>query len=149
MVVQWADLIISKTRRNSIFQQGMGYVRTFKRFGKLYVYLIYLFNLIIAFLRNWVLNFGLVFETLLAICFTYTPFLNIAFKTRPLELVHLYFLNYKMKEQLIMTENYYFSVLWWFLPIAFSVYIWIYDEVRRLLLRRYPPGGWIEMETYY
>merc|ERR1719222_1773718 len=39
VVVQWADLIICKTRRNSIIHQGM---------------------------RNHVLNFGLIFETLMA-----------------------------------------------------------------------------------
>jgi hypothetical protein len=38
VVVQWADLIICKTRKNSVFQQGM---------------------------KNWVMNFGLVFETCL------------------------------------------------------------------------------------
>lgn len=45
-VVQWADLLISKTRRNSIVQQGMS---------------------------NWVLNFGLVFETALAAFLCYMP----------------------------------------------------------------------------
>merc|ERR1712091_766778 len=39
VVVQWADLIICKTRKNSVFQQGM---------------------------KNHFMNFGLVFETLLA-----------------------------------------------------------------------------------
>ncbi|CAB4053964.1 ATP1A [Lepeophtheirus salmonis] len=46
VIVQWADLIICKTRRNSLFHQGM---------------------------RNMVLNFGLVFETLLAIGLCYIP----------------------------------------------------------------------------
>lgn len=38
---------------------------------------------------------------------------------------------------------------WWFLAIPFSLFIWVYDETRRLLLRSYPPGGWVEQETYY
>ena len=46
VVVQWADLLICKTRRNSIVQQGM---------------------------RNHILNFGLVFETALACFLSYTP----------------------------------------------------------------------------
>ena len=45
--VQWADVIISKTRVLSIFQQGM---------------------------TNWVLNFGLVFETACAAFLLYFPF---------------------------------------------------------------------------
>merc|ERR550519_226124 len=46
VVVQWADLIICKTRKLSVFQQGM---------------------------NNWILNFGLVFETCLAAFLSYTP----------------------------------------------------------------------------
>ena len=49
VVVQWADLIISKTRRNSLVQQGMS---------------------------NWTLNFGLVFETALAAFMCYCPGLD-------------------------------------------------------------------------
>ncbi|KAK0401578.1 hypothetical protein QR680_015861 [Steinernema hermaphroditum] len=49
VVVQWANLIISKTRRKSIVQQGM---------------------------TNWALNFALVFETLLAIFLCYCPGLD-------------------------------------------------------------------------
>ena len=46
VVVQWADLIICKTRKLSVFQQGMG---------------------------NWFMNFGLFFETALACFLSYTP----------------------------------------------------------------------------
>ena len=46
VIVQWADLIICKTRVLSVFQQGM---------------------------NNWVMNKALVFETLLAVFITYTP----------------------------------------------------------------------------
>ncbi|RMB88272.1 hypothetical protein DUI87_35384 [Hirundo rustica rustica] len=58
VVVQWADLIICKTRRNSVFQQGM-------------------------------------------------------------------------------------KVTWWFCAFPYSLLIFAYDEVRKLILRRYP-GGWVE-----
>ncbi len=52
MVVQWADLIISKTRRNSIFQQGMGYVRVFLMAWQTLDTFVYLFNLIIVFFKE-------------------------------------------------------------------------------------------------
>ena len=49
VVVQWADLIICKTRKLSVFQQGMS---------------------------NWFMNFGLFFETALACLLSYTPGMN-------------------------------------------------------------------------
>ncbi|XP_065566886.1 sodium/potassium-transporting ATPase subunit alpha-B-like [Artemia franciscana] len=57
VVVQWADLIVSKTRKNSIVKQGM---------------------------TNWVLNFSLLFETALAVFLSYTPGLNTKMFMRPL-----------------------------------------------------------------
>jgi len=97
VVVQWADLIICKTRRNSLFQQGM---------------------------KNWMLNFGLVFETVLAAILCYTPYLDKGLNMYPLKL------------------------RWWIPAMPFSLAIFIYDEVRKYLLRR-NPGGWVEQETYY
>merc|ERR1712048_496723 len=97
VVVQWADVIISKTRKLSVFQQGM---------------------------TNWFLNFGIVFETLLAVFLQYTPGLNYGLRLRPM------------------------NASWWFTGVPFSLLIWIYDETRRYLLRKYP-GGWVERETYY
>merc|ERR1712184_63032 len=97
VVVQWADLIICKTRKNSVFQQGM---------------------------KNWVMNFGLVFETVLAAILCYTPGMDKGLKMYPLK------------------------INWWFPAIPFSLLIFIFDESRKFLLRQYP-GGWIEKETYY
>jgi len=57
VVVQWADVIISKTRRLSVFQQGM---------------------------KNHMLNFGLFFETALAALLQYTPGLNLGLRLRPM-----------------------------------------------------------------
>ncbi|GIY41624.1 regulator of nonsense transcripts 1 [Caerostris darwini] len=37
---------------------------------------------------------------------------------------------------------------WWFPAIPFSILIFVYDEIRRFILRR-NPGGWVEMESYY
>jgi len=97
VVVQWADVIISKTRKLSVFQQGM---------------------------TNWMLNFGLVFETVLAAFLQYTPGLNEGLKLRPM------------------------NASWWFCGVPFSLLIWVYDEIRRYFIRKYP-GGWVEHETYY
>nr|AEH68840.1 putative Na+/K+-ATPase alpha subunit [Macrotritopus defilippi] len=59
VVVQWADLIICKTRRLSLFQQGM---------------------------KNHRLTFGLFFETVLAAFLTYCPGLDQGLRMQPLRL---------------------------------------------------------------
>jgi len=97
VVVQWTDLIICKTRRNSLFQQGM---------------------------TNWMLNFGLVFETVLAAALSYTPGLDKGLNMYPLKF------------------------FWWLPALPFSLSILIYDEIRKYIIRKYP-GGWVEQETYY
>ncbi|XP_063217397.1 sodium/potassium-transporting ATPase subunit alpha-like [Bacillus rossius redtenbacheri] len=97
VVVQWVDLIICKTRRSSIFQHGM---------------------------RNWMMNFSLVFETALAAFLAYTPGMEKGLKMYPLKF-H-----------------------WWLAGVPFMICMWIYDETRRYILRR-NPGGWVERETYY
>ncbi|XP_071517310.1 sodium/potassium-transporting ATPase subunit alpha isoform X15 [Panulirus ornatus] len=58
VIVQWADLIICKTRRNSIVHQGM---------------------------KNMVLNFGLCFETTLAAFLSYTPGMDKGLRMYPLK----------------------------------------------------------------
>ncbi|KAM9225257.1 sodium/potassium-transporting ATPase subunit alpha-3 isoform 2-T2 [Dugong dugon] len=95
VVVQWADLIICKTRRNSVFQQGM---------------------------RNKILIFGLFEETALAAFLSYCPGMDVALRMYPLN--------------------------WWFCAFPYSFLIFVYDEIRKLILRR-NPGGWVEKETYY
>merc|ERR1711981_1343230 len=59
VVVQWADLIICKTRRNSVFQQGM---------------------------KNHFMNFGLCFETALAAFLSYTPGMDKGLRMYPLKI---------------------------------------------------------------
>jgi len=97
VIVQWADLIICKTRKNSVFQQGM---------------------------KNHFMNFGLVFETVLAAFLSYTPGMDKGLRMYPLK------------------------INWWFPAVPFSLLIFIYDETRKYFLRK-NPGGWIERETYY
>ena len=58
VIVQWTDLIICKTRRLSVFQQGM---------------------------KNWFLNFGLCFETTLAAFLSYTPGMDKGLRMYPLK----------------------------------------------------------------
>lgn len=56
IVVQWADLMICKTRFNSLFMQGMS---------------------------NMFMNWGLIFETTLGAVLVYVPISNMATETRP------------------------------------------------------------------
>ncbi|CAN9513764.1 unnamed protein product [Ophioblennius macclurei] len=97
VVVQWADVIICKTRRNSVFQQGM---------------------------KNKILIFGLFEETALAAFLSYCPGMDMALRMYPLK------------------------PTWWFCAFPYSFLIFVYDELRKLILRR-NPGGWVEKETYY
>ncbi|XP_076156351.1 sodium/potassium-transporting ATPase subunit alpha-3-like [Alosa pseudoharengus] len=97
VVVQWADLIICKTRRNSLLQQGM---------------------------KNRILIFGLFAETALAAFLSYCPGMDIALRMYPLK------------------------ISWWFCAFPYSLLIFIYDEIRKFIIRR-QPGGWVEMESYY
>ncbi|XP_069491883.1 sodium/potassium-transporting ATPase subunit alpha-1-like isoform X1 [Ambystoma mexicanum] len=97
VVVQWADLVICKTRRNSVFQQGM---------------------------KNKILIFGLFEETALAAFLSYCPGMDVALRMYPLK------------------------PAWWFCAFPYSLLIFVYDEIRKLLIRRYH-GGWVEKESYY
>ncbi|GMH44219.1 hypothetical protein BSKO_12153 [Bryopsis sp. KO-2023] len=97
VVVQWADLLIAKTRKLSVFEQGM---------------------------HNNFMNFGLCFETVLAILLSYVPFLNTIFGTRPINFLH------------------------WFPGVPWSMLIFVYDEVRKGQMRR-NPGGWLDRFTYW
>lgn len=97
VVVQWADLIICKTRYNSITHQGM---------------------------HNWVLNFGMVFETLCACFVSYGPGMSEVLRTYP-----------------VRWE-------WWLPAVPFAILIFVYDETRRSIMRK-NRGGWIERNMYY
>lgn len=105
VVVQWGDLMISKTRNLSISQQGM---------------------------KNWFLNFGLIFETVLVALLCYIPWLNIALGTRMLASPH-------------------FGVP----SFPFFTVIFFYDEGRKSFLRAgiekgtNRQKGWVVQNTYY
>uniref|UniRef100_A0A5F8H0F9 Sodium/potassium-transporting ATPase subunit alpha-2 n=1 Tax=Monodelphis domestica TaxID=13616 RepID=A0A5F8H0F9_MONDO len=87
--VQWADLIICKTRRNSLFHQGM---------------------------KNKVLIFGIFEETFLAAFLSYCPGMDQALRMYPLKFV------------------------WWVCAIPYSALIFLYDEIRKGIIRKHPGG---------
>eukprot|EP00041_Stephanoeca_diplocostata_P040730 m.5525 g.5525 ORF g.5525 m.5525 type:complete len:82 (-) comp4295_c0_seq1:54-299(-) len=81
-------------------------------------------------MSNKTMNQALVFETALAAFITYTPGMETALTTAPLQFV------------------------WWLPPLTFSVLIFVYDECRKYLMRKYRAEnngakGWVERTTYY
>jgi len=97
VIVQIADVMISKTRTNSVFTQGMG---------------------------NWLMNFGIVLEVFLISCLVYI---------KPLA----GFLGFSGV-----------APLFWTLPLPFFVIIFVFDELRKLLVRR-DFNGWVKRNTYW
>lgn len=97
VITQMIDLVMCKTRRNSIFQQGMG---------------------------NWFVNFSFVFEVILTGILLYVPGTEYVLKTMPLK------------------------AYWYWPSLPLGLFLWIYDEFRRLCIRLFP-GGIMERETYY
>ncbi|XP_075046409.1 potassium-transporting ATPase alpha chain 2 [Mixophyes fleayi] len=98
VIQQLADLIIRKTRRNSLFQQGV--------FG------------------NKFLLFGLVSQIAIAAFLSYCPEMPYALKFTPLR------------------------AQYWFVCVPYAVLIFVYDEIRKLFIRRYP-GSWWDKNMYY
>ena len=103
VIVQWADLLICKTRSLSIYHQGM---------------------------KNPVLLFGMFSETCLCLLLAYAPGVDQGLGTRPLMFIH------------------------WCPSMPYSVCIFLYDELRKFLLRRdrrNHPGkiGFVERFSYY
>lgn len=96
--LQWACLLIAKTRKVSLFTQG---------------------------LHNWVLNFGWLFETCLAVFLVFTPGVQIFMGTSQPKI-----------EWLCM----FFP---WFLLIFFT------DEIRKFFVRRYGNDSYWVRHTYY
>uniref|UniRef100_A0A8C2L849 Sodium/potassium-transporting ATPase subunit alpha n=1 Tax=Cyprinus carpio TaxID=7962 RepID=A0A8C2L849_CYPCA len=135
VVVQWGDLIIVKTRRNSIVQQGMKYVNRemqtscFKEVIKYWIVCSVAargclplkpnHNLFFFFFfpRNKVLIFAFFEEAALAAFLSYCPGMDVALRMYPLRL------------------------LWWFTAFPYSLLIFIYDEVRKYILRNNPGGN--------
>ncbi|XP_045496075.1 sodium/potassium-transporting ATPase subunit alpha-B-like isoform X3 [Colias croceus] len=98
VITQMTNGIICKTRFNSIFYVGM---------------------------KNKALNFGLVFELILACVVCYVPGVNTFFRAYPLRLK------------------------WWFLALPFSLLMFIFDEFRKYCIRREKFSGWFNKLTFY
>ncbi|XP_067826827.1 potassium-transporting ATPase alpha chain 2-like [Heptranchias perlo] len=98
VIEQLADLIIRKTRRNSIFQQGI--------FG------------------NKVLWIGLLSQVGIAVFLCYCPGM----------LESLHFIPLRVE--------------YWFVAMPFAILIFVYDEIRKLFIRRHP-GSWWDKNMYY
>ncbi|XP_030697783.2 LOW QUALITY PROTEIN: sodium/potassium-transporting ATPase subunit alpha-4-like [Globicephala melas] len=75
-------------------------------------------------MRNKILTFGILDETFLAAFLSYTRGMDVALRMYPLK------------------------ITWWLCATPYSVLIFVYDEIRKLIIRRHP-GSWLEKETYY
>uniref|UniRef100_A0AAQ4S727 Sodium/potassium-transporting ATPase subunit alpha n=1 Tax=Gasterosteus aculeatus aculeatus TaxID=481459 RepID=A0AAQ4S727_GASAC len=88
VVVQWADVIICKTRRNSVFQQGMNCSVLYTDVYRLSTKCVAVHNF--SFCphlsgRNKILIFGLFEETALAALLSYCPGMDVALRMYPLK----------------------------------------------------------------
>ncbi|XP_060643414.2 potassium-transporting ATPase alpha chain 2 [Anolis sagrei] len=97
-IQQVADLVIRKTRRNSIFQQGL--------------------------FRNKVIWMGIFSQIGIAVILCYGLGTVHALNFAPLR------------------------VQYWFVAMPYAILIWVYDEIRKLVIRRHP-GSWWDKNMYY
>ena len=97
VIVQWVNLLASRSKSTSMFRRGLG---------------------------NTVLNFALVFETILAFALIYIPGLNTG-----LQLDMLYPLS-------------------WLPSLPFVLFMVCYDEIRKAIMRKHP-NGWMQQETSF
>lgn len=75
-------------------------------------------------MTNWVLNGGIIFAISLGCFLLYTPGLYKYILMPPIKAIH------------------------WIPGVPFAIIIILFDEIRRLILRK-RPGGWVEREFYY
>jgi sodium/potassium-transporting ATPase subunit alpha len=74
---------------------------------------------------NWPLNVGMIFEAGLAALLIYTPGIDIGLNMQTLR----------------------FN--WWLPGIPFAVLLFVYEEIRKGIIRLQKPGSWLERETCY
>nr|XP_032832154.1 potassium-transporting ATPase alpha chain 2-like [Petromyzon marinus] len=98
VIQQLADLVIRKTRRNSVFTQGL--------------------------FRNKVVLLGMLSQLVIAAFLSYCPGMDEGLHFMPLR------------------------VGWWFVAISYAIFIWLYDEMRKFFIRRYPESWWAQ-NMYY
>jgi len=73
---------------------------------------------------NWIVFLAIIMETAIACLLTYTPGLNTSISYAPIK------------------------IWWWLTALPFCIFIIIYDEGRRYLLRHYK-SPWFQKEFYY
>ena len=97
VVSRTADLLVCKTRKESLFTQG---------------------------LRNRVLNIGLLTMIAIVCLISYVPPLRVVWTTRPLYVLYL------------------------FVGVPYAMFIFVYDEIRKAIIRA-RPKGWVFRNTYW
>lgn len=75
-------------------------------------------------MTNWMLNGSFFFAVTIASLVLYVPGIETISSLPPIKAVH------------------------WLPGVPFGVGIFIFDETRKYIIRKYP-GGWVERETYY
>lgn len=173
VVVQWADLIICKTRRLSLFHQGMKWVAldfflwiidisqiwvtTYLVSMLLLMHHIFPFpgiitwpsvcSLRLSWLLSWLIvrDWSRVFVCRISGMIPFSVLMDFSYCVLPVIMIktQLWFLTVFYKEIIS-----FFRWSWWFPAFPFSIAIFIYDESRKYILRR-NPGGFVERETYY
>lgn len=99
--------------------------------------------------RNKILIFGLFEETALAAFLSYCPGMDVALRMYPLKWVMLphvphsvikiacvHLINFNPCLLLVLVHR----PTWWFCAFPYSFLIFVYDEIRKLLIRRNPGG---------
>lgn len=103
--------------------------------------------------RNKILIFGLFEETALAAFLSYCPGMDVALRMYPLKWVpgplDAYSDGCNLLTWLFLMLMFFCLAhrpTWWFCAFPYSFLIFVYDEVRKLLLRRNPGGQYISRE---
>ncbi|KAG8143343.1 hypothetical protein E2320_000580, partial [Naja naja] len=106
---QIADVLIRKTRRLSVFQQG--------------------------FFRNKILVIAIVFQVCIGCFLCYCPGMPNIFNFMPIRLTfEAVKLNFFHSFVLLAPSRF----QWWLVPLPFGLLIFVYDEIRKLGVRRHP-----------
>jgi sodium/potassium-transporting ATPase subunit alpha len=78
----------------------------------------------LQFYRNWVINFGAVFEIAIVCGLSYIPGLAV---------LNCFPLRFN----------------WWLAALPFAVTLFAFEEIRKFIIRTQPRGSWVERETLY
>lgn len=154
VIVQWADLIICKTRRNSVFQQGMKWVWVNKwalnehkprPWGDFHSFIVYLphFSSTTTGTKSWSLDClrkqHLRLSCLTALAWMWLSECTHSSRLKCICIRQIY--SYFLPASLVYVLRSIYRLSWWFCAFPYSLLIFIYDEIRKLVLRRNPGGN--------